>query len=666
MSGVTDAEWLGRYAAPTPIRRLGAFFLYRAFEGGAPRVVAVSQSHVDPGWAEKVVDRVAEVHRAVDHPAVPPVVGQGVGDDFVYVAFGCDATHDFAHLLEAVEPPLKLPAGAATALLDRVLDVLRAHHRAHDLAGQPIHVGRFSAANLLLTPAGALSFVGLGTELLTRQGVGMPWQFEAPELEAVLAARRPSTATLDTWLVGAVARALRPLTRLTALEAQLELGATRVDATLAARWRGLWGRLESPEVDERYGDLEVLAAELRMLWGLVDAAPDPTALRRVAEASLHEAPTSAAAGTVVGDGRYRLERRLGVGRRGSLFLAFDQALGQPVVIKWTQADSPEEALRLKREVSILRQLRHPNVVGGFDLVAEDDKLGAVMEYVDGEPLSAMLERDVPRLQLAGRLAGVADALAYLRRQEVVHRDVKPQNVILHPERGAVLVDLGLARPVVTEHAITRPKETLGTYRYMAPEQLGNPSVGPAADVYAFCMMLLDVLANRPVEKYPPPDDARRALIAAGAPDALADLVALGLDLRPDARPRAEDLAGALRALDAPAADVESVAIGRDGALVRVDDQIIDLRRRRAMRLILAHLTRLLERAPGRTASVDELLEAGWPDEVVLPASGKARVYVAVSTLRKLLGLPELIERLDEGYRLNPDAPIRVVPPADLR
>ncbi len=637
-----QALWLDRFERPTPLRRTGRFFMYRALASGAPRVVAVARPELDPADAEQLIEQAIAIHGLLDHPAVPRVAAHGTHRDTVWLAFDCDAVCDLEGLLANLGDPLPrhLPVDASAEILRMAAGVLEALGDAGHIAG------RLSTAQIIIGPAGQLSLIGPGCEFMAHQGPAVARRFESPEYAAMRDGRRRLDGVADVYLVGALARALvaveaprREMTRLRLAEAD-------ADRAALADWRALTAR----DPDERAPDGAAAADIIERLW------PEPTGGSGLRALVQPLTPATATAGAVIA-GRYRLERRLGFGRRGAWFVGWDGHLEQPVAIKWLDDGGTEaERARILREVNLLRSLRHPNVMAGFDVLIGNGRIGAVVEYVPGDPLGEMLRSEVARHPLAASLVGIADALDYLGRRGVVHRDVKPGNIICHEEREAVLVDLGLARTTGGGgRPVTHPDERLGTYRYMAPEALTGPAVGPSADVYSFCMVLMDVLVQPPVENHPTPAEALARLEAAEVPQLLARLIADGVSSDPTERPAPGRLAAGLRALEPPSG-VGALVMAADGRWFSIDGRVVDLRRRGSLRRILAVLGRAHRQ---RNLEVLDLQHAGWPDERMQPQSGAARVYTAVSTLRRE-GLKGLLERVDDGYRLAPTLVVRRV------
>ena len=224
--------------------------------------------------------------------------------------------------------------------------------------------------------------------------------------------------------------------------------------------------------------------------------------------------------------RYRVERRLGHGAMGTVLLARDTVLGRVVAVK-VLADhlAVDDAFRRRflQEGRLAARLCHPNVVQVFDVGDDGDRPFLVMEYVDGETVAARLARGRrfgpdELVALATQLAG---GLAHAHDHGVVHRDVKPHNVLLRPDGVAKLTDFGIAR-AVEEHGLTEVGTVLGTAPFMAPEQAAGGPVGPAADVYALGALLRQVAAG------PLPAGLAGVVDAALAPD-------------PTARPSAADI-----------------------------------------------------------------------------------------------------------------------------
>ncbi len=198
-------------------------------------------------------------------------------------------------------------------------------------------------------------------------------------------------------------------------------------------------------------------------------------------------------------GRYRVLRRLGAGGMATVFLAEDQKLGRDVAIKRLHTDAPEASLRrFKQEARLGAALNHPNLVAIYDTVAAEEGALIVMEYVDGKPLSELADgRPLKRSRAIPILRSVADALDHAHAQGVVHRDVKPGNVLVGRDGTVKLADLGIARAIGASQ-ITGEGSVVGTLPYMSPERLAGPGAGgPESDVYALAAVAYELLSGRP-------------------------------------------------------------------------------------------------------------------------------------------------------------------------
>lgn len=195
--------------------------------------------------------------------------------------------------------------------------------------------------------------------------------------------------------------------------------------------------------------------------------------------------------TVLSD-RYRLGPRLGGGGMADVYSAVDERLDRDVAVKLFRADLDDDA-RQESEVRLLASLNHPGLVAVYDAELGDPSY-VVMELVDGPSLDAAM-RSGQQLDVRRIGAEVADALAYVHARDVVHRDVKPGNVLLGRDGRAKLADFGIARLVDQAH-LTRTGQVMGTAAYLAPEQVRGEGVTGAADVYSLGLVLLEVATGR--------------------------------------------------------------------------------------------------------------------------------------------------------------------------
>ncbi len=266
-------------------------------------------------------------------------------------------------------------------------------------------------------------------------------------------------------------------------------------------------------------------------------------------------------------GRYRLGRRLGAGAHGTVYEARDERLARDVAVKVVGLEGHGPG-RSQREVLAAARLAHPAIVTLYEAGAEAGNLYLVSELVRGRTLGALLaggllsDRDVARIGVA-----LCDALAHAHAHGVVHRDVKPQNVIVpdDPEGGAGIVkltDFGVARLAGAE-ALTGTGDVVGTLAYMAPEQAAGGAAGPPADLYALALVLYEGLTGaNPLRAATPAATARRLgsvlpPIGAARPDLPSSLTAAldaALAPEPDARGTTADLRSALGAAARDLAD----------------------------------------------------------------------------------------------------------------
>jgi serine/threonine-protein kinase len=212
-------------------------------------------------------------------------------------------------------------------------------------------------------------------------------------------------------------------------------------------------------------------------------------------------------------GRYRVLRRLGTGGMATVFLAEDERLGREVAIKRLHTDAPEASLRrFEQEAKLGAALNHPNLVAIYDTVAAEEGALIVMEYVHGKPLSELAGRPMRPSRALPILRSVADALDHAHAEGVVHRDVKPGNVLVGDDGTVKLADLGIARAIGASQ-ITSEGSVVGTLPYMSPERLAGPGAGgPESDVYALAAVAYELLSGRP-----PSEAASTGEAAARAP-----------------------------------------------------------------------------------------------------------------------------------------------------
>ncbi len=200
------------------------------------------------------------------------------------------------------------------------------------------------------------------------------------------------------------------------------------------------------------------------------------------------------------DGRYRVEDVLGRGGMASVYLARDEELERPVAVKVLAehlADQPDFRDRFLREARLAAQLSHPNIVQVFDVGEEDGSPFIVMECVEGSTLADELKERGPLgpdevVDLALQICG---GLEHAHAAGLVHRDIKPQNLLLRPDGTVKIADFGIARAAETTK-LTQKGSVLGTAAYLAPEQALGEEVTAAADLYSLGCVLYELLTGR--------------------------------------------------------------------------------------------------------------------------------------------------------------------------
>ncbi|MFI6854154.1 serine/threonine-protein kinase [Streptomyces sp. NPDC050416] len=271
-------------------------------------------------------------------------------------------------------------------------------------------------------------------------------------------------------------------------------------------------------------------------------------------------------------GRYRLDVEIGRGGMGEVWRAYDETLARAVAVKLLlpQDTDATAASRFRLEAQTAGRLNHPNVVGVLDFGEYDNRLYLVMELVEGDSLARVLSASgaLPAEQVARLAAQAAAGLAAAHQQGIVHRDVKPANLLLDAGGTLKIGDFGIARFLDDPGAaLTATGQIVGTGLYLAPERaLGRPA-GPASDMYSLGCVLYQLLSGRPpfqadtavallhqhLDNAPVPP---RELGVAGLPPAFESYLLALLAKQPEDRPTAQQAAewfagGAWRGLPEP-------------------------------------------------------------------------------------------------------------------
>ncbi len=253
------------------------------------------------------------------------------------------------------------------------------------------------------------------------------------------------------------------------------------------------------EVGELAGAMRTMLADLREKHSLVmllQSATPPAGTRSAL-------PGAAAidVGNVVA-GRYEIRDILGTGGAGIVYKAFDRELSEVVALKTLHPDAvasdPGAIDRLKSEIRLARRIAHRGVVRTYDLGEDGGTYFLTMEYISGTPLSDLIARDtrMPVSAVYSIARQLARALEVAHGQGIIHRDIKPQNIMLLADGTLKLMDFGIARLVVRTTALTQAGMAVGTPGYMAPEQLMDADVDARADLYACGVVLYECLTGQ--------------------------------------------------------------------------------------------------------------------------------------------------------------------------
>jgi tetratricopeptide (TPR) repeat protein len=246
-------------------------------------------------------------------------------------------------------------------------------------------------------------------------------------------------------------------------------------------------------------------APTMMSPSMVDAGDAPTMFTPGGPRSPEQSFAAAAETGTLPEGlevgqRYRVTRLIGRGGMGTIYEVRDQELDRDIALKVIRpeiAENPVVLERFKREIQLSSQVTHKNVLRVYDLGESEGIKFVTMQLVEGEDLAQQLKRDgkLPLEQLVDVFRKICDGLAAAHDQGVVHRDLKPHNVMLDAEGGVYLTDFGLAKSL-TQTAMTQAGEMLGTPFYMSPEQVRGESVDKRSDIYALGVILYELAAGQ--------------------------------------------------------------------------------------------------------------------------------------------------------------------------
>jgi serine/threonine protein kinase len=199
--------------------------------------------------------------------------------------------------------------------------------------------------------------------------------------------------------------------------------------------------------------------------------------------------------------RFVIQRALGTGGMGAVYLANDERLGESIALKIMHGMAlldPAAGDRLRREASAARRISHPNVVKIHDVGEDAGHVFLSMEYVEGQSLKELISRQrmLPLERIRSYLAEICIGLSAAHGQGVIHRDLKPANVIVTPDQRVKIIDFGLAR-IANLEGMTATGMLLGTPEYMAPEQIKGGHIDPRTDIYSLGALAYHAITGRP-------------------------------------------------------------------------------------------------------------------------------------------------------------------------
>jgi hypothetical protein len=317
--------------------------------------------------------------------------------------------------------------------------------------------------------------------------------------------------------------------------------------------------------------------------------------------------------------RFRVRERLGSGGFGTVYRALDERLDRDVAVKVMEVGA-QPIERVLREAQAVARLNHPNVVTLYELGEDGRRAYLVSELVEGETLARMertgklSDRDVGEAA-----ADLCEALLHAHSRGVVHRDIKPQNVLLAAGEGrAKLMDFGIAR-VFDAAGITATGDVVGTLAYMAPEQAEGALAGPPADVYSLALTLYEAWSGENPNARPTPAATARAI---GDP-----VPPLG-ELRPDLPPRlCESIDRCLRPDPGLRSPLDELAVSIETALPELDagHPVCGARRRRLWRG--GAVDAIAARDPAELAAAAAVAGLIGAAMIVTPARGSGWAYL---------------------------------------
>ncbi len=256
------------------------------------------------------------------------------------------------------------------------------------------------------------------------------------------------------------------------------------------------------KVEDRLQNLEALICRLdsEMNYQLERSMSSGRIVTTPDSAGVSQMPTTLMNVAAALEGRYQILKELGRGGMGIVFHAYDKQLKEQVAIKILSpllGNDPDALERLKREVSAARRITHTNIIRIHDITEINGLHYISMEYFNGSSLKEHMKRSgmLSQMQAFNIAAQVCDGLQAAHREGVIHRDLKPQNIILDATNRVKIIDFGLARTTQME-GLTATGLIMGTPEYMAPEQVSGKKVDERADIYSLGIILYELFTGR--------------------------------------------------------------------------------------------------------------------------------------------------------------------------
>ncbi|WP_320668494.1 protein kinase domain-containing protein [Patulibacter defluvii] len=375
-------------------------------------------------------------------------------------------------------------------------------------------------------------------------------------------------------------------------------------------------------------------------------------------------------GTLLAD-RYRLEAQIGSGGMSTVYRAFDTVLERTVAIKRMHreiAEHSEQLERFRREARAVAQLNHPHIVQVIDAGEHDDTPFIVFEHVRGETLKERIQRAgrLPVTEAVAYAIEIARALGAAHVRGIVHRDVKPQNVMINEEGLAKVTDFGIAR-TLEEHGLTADGRVLGTTDYVSPEQAMGHEVTGQSDIYSLGIVLFEMLvgdipfhgenqvavAMKHVREELPDVQALRPSVGAALAAVVDRATAKDLDVR---YPNTDDLVADLEDVLTIEASRRGEATGEATAVLRTlppqKQQRLNLRVRRRGLLLLAIVLVLAALAAAAIQLLPDAAQRGTGQRPSTPpAKGEEAVSLSPSDAHDYDPLGDGSEHADETSRV---------------